>query len=119
MPAPVPYAPVILISDRKKDREMLASLKKNPRVTVVDAIEDHLTELYAVRHPASVMTGFRKRDVAAFIAACTKSEDIHTYGSWAWYPWIFTLIHFLPEALHTELRTSRNRNLIKIGRAHV
>jgi len=112
MPAPVPYAPVILIPDRKKDRETLASLKKNPRVTVVDVIEDHLTELYAVRHPASVMTGFKKRDVAAFIAACTKSEDMNTYGLWAWYPWISTLIHFLPEALHTELRTSRNRNLI-------
>lgn len=112
MPAPVPYAPVILISDRKKDREILLSLKKNTHVKVVDALEDQFTELYAVRHPASVINGFTKSDVAAFIEEHMESRDPEVYGVWAWYPWISTLIHFLPEALHTELRTSRNRNLI-------
>lgn len=33
-------------------------------------------------------------------------------GTWVYFPWDRRLVRYLPEALHTELRTSRNRELV-------
>lgn len=107
------YAPVLLYPDLIKDRSMLRKLKKSSTTNIVDSLKAQFTELYAVRHPESISTGVTKHNVADFISDRIKgSESLESYGMWAWYPWISTLVHFLPEELHRELYTSRNRNLI-------
>lgn len=113
MTAIPPYAPVLLYPNRKKDRYMLESIKKSRRPVIHDTLEEQFRELYAMRYPRTIHTGVRPRDVAEFAASLTADfPNITTYGVWAWFPWISTLMHVLPEDLHTELRTGRNRNLI-------
>lgn len=80
----------------------------------MDTIQEQLEEIYAIRHPQSIVTGYVRSQVSQFVQEMVgaSAKDVDLFGMWAWYPWISTLIHFLPEAMHTELRTSRNRNLI-------
>jgi tRNA threonylcarbamoyladenosine dehydratase len=46
------------------------------------------------------------------LAKHTKGQPLYDCGNWFYYPWLRTVIHFLPDAMHQELRTGRNRNLI-------
>lgn len=107
------YIPHVLYPSRNRDVLTIQTHKKRKTTTIVDTIHDQLIELYAIRHPESIVTGYTSKQVTQFIGELIKeSGSISAFGTWVWYPWISTLIHFLPEELHTELRTSRNRNLI-------
>lgn len=106
------YKPEILNAANPSDRKRLAVLNASA-LRVVDELQGQFEELYKIRHPDSVLRKPSGEQVRAFITAQTGSAKIpETYGVWGWYPWTGTLVHFLPEELHTELRTARNRNLI-------
>lgn len=98
---------------------MLEWIKKNKNPVIHDTLTEQFRELYAMRHPRTIHAGVKPRDVAEFVAGLTADfPNITAYGTWAWFPWISTLVHFLPEDLHTELRTGRNRNLITQEEQH-
>lgn len=108
-----PYTPELLSPNRHSDRIAIQTYRKRRTTIVVDTMREQLEEIYAIRHPQSILTGFTSSQISAFISEITQErKGLDSFGVWAWYPWIMTLIHFLPEAMHTELRTSRNRNLI-------
>jgi len=85
---------------------------------IVDCFEEMLEELLYCRRPPL------KAAAAAGDPAATKARDEfiqehvgvrHPWatGSWVHFPWRHTLVRFLPQPLHQELRTARNRGWIE------
>ncbi|MBB5786801.1 Rv1355c family protein [Jiangella mangrovi] len=75
------------------DPDLLAGLRADPAVQVVDTIEQ------------------QRRDLARLLSA-PSPEIVGEPSRWYFYPWRRTLVHLLgPEAFQT-LRTDRNRNKI-------
>jgi len=106
------YVPELMVPADAKTRAKFVRVKKQA-LFVVDDLFSQCEELYKIRNPRTVISGVDRSEVRQFVRSLTGSLKIpDTYGTWAWYPWSRTLVHFLPEALHTELRTARNRNLI-------
>ncbi len=104
---------VLLQLRKKNDQQIYQKLISRDGTVVMDTLESQLEEVYHIRHPASILNGVIRPDVKRFIDTCYQEAGGKAeFGVWAWYPWRKTLIHFLPELMHTELRTSRNRNLI-------
>lgn len=97
---------------RPRDAEQVRLLKSRPGVTVVDTLDSQWEELYKIRHPETIRKGVAEHDLKKFIALQYGGKGRDRYGVWVWYPWGKMLVRFLPEKLHTELRTARNRNLI-------
>ena len=79
---------------------------------VVDQYGRNLEELFLLRNPRC---RFDKNYAGAFESFKKKhfgKRHPHAAGGWFYYPWSSTLVHFLPEKLHFELRTGRNKHLI-------
>lgn len=104
-----------LYPEKFRDAEQIRILKSRSGVTVIDELDSQWEELYKIRHPETIRKGAEESDVEKFIALQYGGKGRDMYGVWVWYPWNKLLIHFLPEKLHTELRTSRNRNLITVS----
>ena len=105
------WKPTLLYPRRAQDKKRIDVFCQQPDTVVVDDVDPQLEELYRIRNPESIRSGVSSEAVAKFVAMTIKPGKFY-FGTWVWYPWIHTLIHFLPEAEHTELRTARNRNLI-------
>lgn len=76
-------------------------------IRIVDAYEDQLHELYAVRNP------ILRRDPAQLAVQAKKFADRKkSSGSWIYFPWSRELVRVLSRNEFYELRTARNRNLI-------
>lgn len=104
---------VLLYLQKKSDQRIYQQLTARDGAEVIDTTDDQLEELYRIRNPSTIRTGVVPKDVKRFVDMCYSGVDgKNEFGVWGWYPWRKTLIHFLPEPMHTELRTSRNRNLI-------
>lgn len=86
----------------------LAQAAAEPDLQVIDQTSGNLEELFLLRHP---QYRFDKNYQAPF-QDFLKRHDHPDFGQWFYFPWSKTLIRFLPEALHLELRTGRNKNLI-------
>lgn len=91
---------------------------------VVDCFEEMVEELLYCRRPPL------KREVTAGDATAVKTRDEfirkhvgtqHPWatGSWVYFPWRKTLVRFLPDALHQELRTARNRGWMEASEQSV
>ncbi len=107
------YERIILYPTNANDAARIAAFAAEPGTTVMDTLAGQLEELYKIRHPETVRSGADSSAVEAFAKAIrSESGSPDRFGTWVWYPWRKLLIRFLPEALHTELRTARNRNLI-------
>jgi molybdopterin/thiamine biosynthesis adenylyltransferase len=104
--------PEMITADTIQGEARLAYLLSTlPRERVVDSVREQLAELYHIRHPELIGTTADKSETDLFASSVAGGET-DRFGTWVYYPWNGYLVHFLPEPLHTELRTSRNRNLI-------
>lgn len=109
---PNPIIHCVVLSPQT-DVKKLETLRKRNHPVILDDLVPQLEELYRIRHPQTIRTGIDVADVRRFVRSIyDDAGGKNRFGNWAWYPWKNTLIHFLPEDMHTELRTSRNRNLI-------
>jgi hypothetical protein len=96
-------------NDRKKLNQFL---KKLPKKHIIDNLLEQFKELFFIRNP-HVQIGQENQSIFnAFVKELLKNSKINFFGIWVYYPWNNYLVHFLPEDLHLELRTARNRNLI-------
>lgn len=75
-------------------------------VEIVNEVVCQLEELFRLRNPQTRFLGGFEIKQQAFVKRHLKTTR------WFYFPWLSKLVAFLPEALHTELRTGRNRNLI-------
>lgn len=105
------FKPLIFDPFNKKDFREIKELQKKASF-VVDEIDDQMVELFQIRHPKSIFTKVMGSQLSDFKNLFYKEKDKQFFGSWVYYPWNNHIVHFLPEDLHTEVRTSRNRNLI-------
>jgi molybdopterin/thiamine biosynthesis adenylyltransferase len=93
-------------------QKLLTSL---PKYCVVDEIAQQLEEIYYIRHPQTMLGNANPVDVKKYTSELIDNINVNEFGIWVYYPWNNHIVHFLPEDLHTELRTSRNRNLITVN----
>lgn len=79
---------------------------------IVDAYDALLDELFQVRNPKYKFIPEHKEDCEAFKKEYLAGKEIQEDGEWFYFPYTKKLIHYLPDAVHQELRTARNKNLI-------
>jgi len=77
-------------------------------LSVIDRNAINLQELFLLRNPRYKF----EKDYEAPLAEFLNRYDYPDFGSWFYFPWSNALVRYLPESLHLELRTGRNKNLI-------
>jgi molybdopterin/thiamine biosynthesis adenylyltransferase len=100
-------------SQSAAEAELNALIAARAPKYVMDTLDEQLGELFFSRFPAlrRAPDGLQKQ--TAFVASYLPSAALaRRFGEWVYFPQIDHLIHYLPEAMHTELRTARNRELV-------
>lgn len=78
-------------------------------IRVVDAIERQMAELALTRHPAPDADAAR----ASFVRHRLPVGSGHdAYGYWAWFPWMFAVVHVLPPKEYFDVITNRNQDKV-------
>lgn len=90
----------------------LQVLAKRKKASVVDKYPEMLEELFLLRNPKYRYDKNHKKEFALFKKNHFGRKGAGEAGAWFYFPWLNKAIHFLPERLHNELRTGRNRFLI-------
>ena len=85
---------------------------KKPGLVVVDEYFSQLEEIFELRNPRTRFQKYEKKELDGFIRNLTKKKSLEKHGTWFYFPWLNEVVHYLPENLHQELRTARNRFLI-------
>ncbi len=83
--------------------------KTHPEIQVIDKYDELLEEVFLLRNPKYK---FDKNYSAALKEFVASLGNLQNHGQWFYFSWINSLIHFLPEEMHTEMRTGRNKYLI-------
>ena len=78
---------------------------------IVDTVEMQIEELFLIRNPKYRFKG-TKNELMDFKEEITQNKPIKEYGNWFVFPDDKLIVHYLPEEIHQEIRTARNRNLI-------
>lgn len=105
--------PIILDPQKSSDKKQIEKLLSETQSDfIIDSIDLQLEELYFIRHPSKKTGDDNKQEIQKFISTFFSDKEKYLFGSWVFYEWNNYFVHFLPEDLHTELRTARNRNLI-------
>lgn len=85
---------------------------KNPGAEVIDEYRELIQELFLIRNPKYKFGGDYKVELGAFVTAHLAGKPMEAAGNWFYFPWSKKLVHYLPDEMHQELRTARNRYLI-------
>ncbi|PIR82244.1 thiamine biosynthesis protein ThiF [Candidatus Kaiserbacteria bacterium CG10_big_fil_rev_8_21_14_0_10_59_10] len=79
---------------------------------VIDEYETLLEDLFFIRNPRFKFDENHERELEAFIDEYKGKQRLEDLGEWFYFPWNHSLVHYLPEDEHFEIRTARNKNLI-------
>jgi len=82
-------------------------IKEHPEISIIDEMHRNLEELFLLRNPKYRFDKNYNDELNKFLSCYDKN-----FGNWFYFPWSNTLIRYLPEGLHYELRTGRNKYLI-------
>jgi hypothetical protein len=85
-----------------------AFIKKHPGVSLVDENKSNIEALFLLRNPQYKFN----KDYAVPLTEFSKQYESENFGNWFYFSWLNTLVRYLPEELHLEVRTGRNRFLI-------
>jgi hypothetical protein len=83
--------------------------KTNAVAAVVDRYDDLIEDLFLTRNPRFKFDRDFQNDLTLFKNREGRREEV---GQWFYFPWNKTLIYYLNESLHQEVRTARNKRLI-------
>lgn len=106
------WQPQRIASGPGADRVLAEFRHTHPACDVVDQYTKNLEELFLLRHPQYRFNKDYRDALEEFRAAHDGMEGSDAQGAWFYFPWLRTLVHYLSDAEHFELRTGRNRNLI-------
>ena len=81
-------------------------------ITTIDKYEDMLDELFQIRNPKFKFIPDHTKEFAEFLTEYKEGKELIETGEWVFFPWSRVLLHVLPEDMHFEVRTARNKNLI-------
>lgn len=98
------YSPIKISSS-----EIDSYKKTHPEIQVIDSYNELLEELFLLRNPKH---RFDKNFALPLKEFVNSFGVLKNHGNWFYFPWINSIIHFLPEEMHFEMRTGRNKNLI-------
>jgi molybdopterin/thiamine biosynthesis adenylyltransferase len=84
----------------------------HPELATVDTYKQNLEDLFLLRNPKYRFDKNYASDFEAFYHDLSGGKSEPEMGTWFYFPWINTLVHYLEDGLHQELRTGRNKNLI-------
>ena len=105
--------PVIFDAAKKGDKNSLSSLFSRGEIKrVVDDYAEQQRELFAVKNPSLVYAPGFKEKFETYYKSLEKNAPILFHGRWAYFPWLFTVVHILEDNDFQLVRTARNRNLI-------
>jgi tRNA threonylcarbamoyladenosine dehydratase len=90
--------------------DALATL--HPELVRVDTYRQNLEDLFLLRNPKYRYDKNYASDFDAFYRDLAGAKSEPELGAWFYFPWINTLVHYLEDEFHQELRTGRNKNLI-------
>lgn len=79
---------------------------------VIDTYKEQLEDLFLIQNPRHKFSQDHQADFEAFIQEHSQGRSLQTCGKWVYFPWQKVLVHYLDDALHQEVRTGRNKNLI-------
>ncbi|KKP93857.1 MAG: UBA/THIF-type NAD/FAD binding protein [Parcubacteria group bacterium GW2011_GWC1_38_6] len=97
------WQPIEIVSSQLK-----AFIEQHPGIFVVDEIRRNIEEIFLLRNPKYRFDKNYKDEFEKFFDSY-RSEN---FGNWFYFSWINSLVRYLPEGLHYELRTGRNKQLI-------
>lgn len=83
-----------------------------PVDVVLDTYEEQLKELFLIRNPKYRFDKNYQAELDEFLKSHFADKPKEEAGNWFYFPWKKLLIHYLPDEIHQELRTARNRFLI-------
>ncbi len=107
------YAPIIYDLGQENDRKTVENLFADQKVqNISDDYTEQLKELFQVNNPSQIFSPDFGAKFEAYLAGLTASLPLWQQGKWAYYPWISTLVHILPDHDFQHVRTARNRYLI-------
>lgn len=96
-----------------KGSETLEEFKKRFEIVeTIDVYDELLEELFLIRNPRFKFMPQHDEEYAAFKREYLTERSMEEDGEWFYFPYTKKLIHYLPDAMHQELRTARNKNLI-------
>ena len=99
--------------NQSNDPDLKELIKQNEVVATLDLFQDCLNELFDIEFPwLKAGNPVYDRTRERFLQSWQSKGPLEDQGTWVYYPWSKTLIHFPPEDVYIRLRTSRNRNLV-------
>ncbi|MCL5666961.1 MAG: ThiF family adenylyltransferase [Patescibacteria group bacterium] len=102
----------VKINPEKNVKKQILVAGGNSHFNVIDRYLEQLEEIFLLRHPQCRFNPNYQNDRIQLLNKHLNGKAAAAKGSWFYFPWQNTLAHFLPEKLHLELRTGRNRNLV-------
>lgn len=106
------YRPIRLPHGVKISSAIKKIKSEHPELTIADPYLQNLEELFLLRNPKYRYNKKYKNHFEFFVSKHAKEGLLLEAGSWFYFPWLNQVVHFLPEKLHLELRTGRNKYLI-------
>lgn len=109
--------PFIFNVESTEDSKKLESLLTEKTFEVVDNFDNWLKEAFIINYPylKGSPNPLESKEFADF---CKKyninNEEKKLSGVWILFPWKKQLVHLLPENLHFQVLTARNKNLITL-----
>src|SRR3989344_4977493 len=100
-------------------RQLKKFIAKHSCILIVNELRRNLEELFLLRNPKYRFDP--ERSSASYGAGKNYQNEFEkffliynseSFGNWFYFPWLNTLVRYLPEDLHLELRTGRNKYLI-------
>lgn len=79
---------------------------------VIDSYAEQLEELFLIRNPRFKFDPNYRDELDAFTREHCAGGSLEQAGTWVFFPWSGAIVHYLPDDMHQELRTARNKNLI-------
>jgi len=86
--------------------------KQHPVDKILDKYDELLEEVFLIRNPKYKMDKNYGEPLERFAAEQLAAADREKSGVWWYFPWNKLLAHYLPDAMHQEVRTARNKNII-------
>jgi molybdopterin/thiamine biosynthesis adenylyltransferase len=97
--------------DSKKESLQAFKERLAPQ-TVLDRYDLLIEDLFLIRTPRFKFIKEYQTELQEFTEAYCADKSLTEVGEWFFFPWNKTLVHYLPEDEHFEIRTARNRNII-------
>ncbi len=98
--------------DRSQETFDAFKMRISP-VAIIDSFELLLEDLFLIRNPPFKFKKDHQPEAKAFAESYLSGRSTDDAGEWFFFPWNSTLVHYLPDEEHQEIRTARNRNIIR------